>query len=99
MKLFNRQQKGPYGLPDDDGRPVRARVVVTQYADGLSLVTCEGDVQRDALMEELRGYFYGAKSLCHVCGRVVDRRATDKPVCNLRPEGAKAALMEDPNER
>ncbi|MGI6234459.1 MAG: hypothetical protein ACOYI6_04290 [Christensenellales bacterium] len=95
MKLFNKQRKGPYGLPDDDGHPVRARVVVTQYADGLSLVTCEGDVQRDALMEELRGYFYGDKRLCHVCGRVVDRRETDVEAHNLRPEGAKAALLED----
>ena len=95
MKLFNRQRTGPYDLPDDDGHPVRSRVVVTQYADGMSLVTHEGDVQRDALMEELRGYFYGDKRLCPVCGRVVDRRATDEAARYLMPEGEKPVLLED----
>lgn len=99
MKLFNRQKTGPYGLPDDDGHPVRSRVVVTQYADGMSLVTHEGDVQRDALMAELRGYFYGDKRLCPVCGRLIARRATDGEARNLRPESAKPALMEEPNEQ
>lgn len=99
MKLFNRQRTGPYGLPDDDGHPVRSRVVVTQYADGMSLVTHEGDVQRDALMAELRGYFYGDKRLCPVCGRLIARRVADGEVRILRPESAKLALMEDPNEQ
>lgn len=99
MKLFNRQKTGPYGLPDDDGHPVRSRVVVTQYADGMSLVTHEGDVQRDALMEELRGYFYGDKRLCPVCGRLIARRATDVEAHNMQPEGANPAMMEDPNEQ
>lgn len=81
--------------PEDDGHPVQGVLEVVEYQDGLRRIQLIGEVARDALMEELRGYFYGDKRLCPVCGRLIARRATDEAARYLMPEGEKPALLED----